>query len=183
MQVILPPRRSRLECISQRYKGYLFVGARKWRLNGVHAGQFKFRLSVIQTSKEGWLLWNYRGSTQHNQFLSIFFKYYFWMVQKQFTCSSSASGLVWFVPSFTTDNQLISLHLYCWTGGMHESYLGVEFRIHLSRVHLLDLALGSLIPFWFGVKKSKLDSQRDQLVRDHFLRSLRTRIHADALVL
>ena len=72
VQVILSPRRSRLECISQRYKGYLFVGARKWRLNGVHAGQFKFRLSVIQTSKEGWLLWNYRGSTQHNQFRSFF---------------------------------------------------------------------------------------------------------------
>ena len=29
---------------------------------------------------------------------------------------------------------------------MHESYLGVEFRIHLSRVHLLDLALGQFNP-------------------------------------
>ena len=54
-------RWSGLECISQKYKGYLFVGARKWRLNGIHAEQFKFRLSVIQTSKEGWLLWIYRG--------------------------------------------------------------------------------------------------------------------------
>ena len=164
------------------------MGARKWRLNGIHAGQFKFRLSVIQTSKEGWLLWIYRGvnSITNLIFFNFFSKYDFSIVQKLFTCSSSTSKLYYtvsYIPSITTDNQLISLHLYCWTGGMHESYLGVEFRIHLSRVHLLDLALGSLIPFWFGVKKGKLDSQRDQLVRDHFLRSLRTRIHADALVL
>ena len=51
-------------------------------------------------------------------------------------------------------NQLISLHLLkCWTGGMHESYLGVEFRIHLSRVHLLDLALGSFNPILIWCEK------------------------------